>query len=423
MYAVDPDDLTNWTYLGPLATPGLNFRPSRWSGDLGKNWEVTNFVTLRSGEKKPVSRDFVVMGAEGCIPTSEDELQDGEIMSAEGSIPTSEDGFRNGKKPVKRTARAQLWISGPLEKITTDGEPDRAQMTPSFGGYLDHGSLYAANSFFDPISEKQIFWGWIPEEDLADELRYRQGWSGMLSLPREIRLQTIQRVARAWSSNLHDITSVEVEKDAERTATIRTLANLPVQSVVEQLRRKPRVRKLRIGNRTLNCGSRGRDFSAAELKTQHWELDCSFRVSKACRSVGVTIGSASDSNRTTSLSFTPDSETFIITRPSLPVSNSSCLINSRPETAPHTLFTTRDPLTSEEETELLRIRAWRDNSVLEVFINDRTAITTRLYGATEGATEIRFWADEAVETSAPDGTAPATELVEAVIWDGIGIGN
>ncbi|KAE8363274.1 hypothetical protein BDV27DRAFT_158962 [Aspergillus caelatus] len=41
LYRVNPNDLVDWEYFGPMANYGLNFRPSRRSGDFGKNWEVT----------------------------------------------------------------------------------------------------------------------------------------------------------------------------------------------------------------------------------------------------------------------------------------------------------------------------------------------------------------------------------------------
>lgn len=49
------------------------------------------------------------------------------------------------------------------------------------------------------------------------------------------------------------------------------------------------------------------------------------------------------------------------------------------ETAPHTLFTYVDESGSNTKQELLYLRILFDVSVLELFANDRTAITTRLY--------------------------------------------
>lgn len=61
--------------------------------------------------------------------------------------------------------------------------------------------------------------------------------------------------------------------------------------------------------------------------------------------------------------------------------------------------------------------------MLEVFVNGRTAISTRLY-AGEETVGIKFFADER-DASAEDfhaGKAPgSSELIFATLWDGIGV--
>lgn len=120
--------------------------------------------------------------------------------------------------------------------------------------------------------------------------------------------------------------------------------------------------------------------------------------------------------------FIPPSETFTIARPSFPVPNPSELINSSREVAPHTLFKIRDPATGAEDLEALHIRAWRDNSALEVFINGRTAISTRLYAAEE-TFGMRFFADDSSSILDAQNSAGSavTELLHAVLWDNISV--
>ena len=97
-------------------------------------------------------------------------------------------------------------------------------------------------------------------------------------------------------------------------------------------------------------------------------------------------------------------------------------MNSAPEVAPHTLFTTRDPASGEEDIEVLHIQAWQDNSVLEVFVNSRTAISTRLYAAKE-TFGMNFFATDSspIGNSLNANGADTTELLDAVLWDDIGI--
>lgn len=395
LYAIDANDLSQWNYLGPLANFGLNFSPSRWSGDLGLNWEVTNFTTLRDERDQNVEWDMLVMGTEGCIPISSSTTADSPGPS--------------------RPARGQLWMAGSLQRRSSnDTLAGPVEMTYNFGGHLDHGCLYAANSFFDPKTQKQVVWGWITEEDLCDELRHAQGWSGLLSMPRELSIQTLQHVIGASRSGLSDITSIESTPDEMGTYTIRTLASQPYQSLLDKLRQGPDVQRSDLRNKELESGVFNVGFKPNEIQTKSWELDCIFTVSKRTQYIGLSIDHSGDYSRSTDIFFDQFQETLTINRPAFPVLNSSELISSAPEKAPHTLFTMLDPKSGKFEQEKLRIRAWRDNSVLEVFVNGRTAISTRLYAAEE-TFGLRFFADDL------DGCIGdvLSEVVSATIWDGI----
>jgi beta-fructofuranosidase len=391
LYVISPAHLTDWRYIGPLVDLGVNLRPSRWSGDLGTNWEVTNFMTLRDECDPATEREFLVMGTEGCLENSE-------ISTLPNYSP-------------ERPVRGQLWMSGTLQPAaatSSTGHPDSksVQMTYDFGGRLDHGCLYAANSFFDPVSGKQIYWGWIGEDDLCNDLIHAQGWSGCLSLPRELRIQTLRHVIRSSASKLEDITNIEREQDQFGTFTLRTLASKPVQRVQETLRQRQSVTLSRLGHTTLCAMGSPAEFGPIDVQSQHWELKCSIRLSQSCRKAGLRIAHTPDFSKATTLSFSPADETFTIDRPPLD-SHPASSVNTLADYAPHTLFTMCDPANGVEHTETLDIHLWRDNSVLEVFVNDRTAISTRIYGA-EHTFGISFFAQD------------GGDLVGAQLWDGIG---
>lgn len=70
-------------------------------------------------------------------------------------------------------------------------------------------------------------------------------------------------------------------------------------------------------------------------------------------------------------------------------------INDDPEVAPHTLFTTQD-LANQSATaqqEALEITILFDASVLEIFVNNRVAITTRVYPVTAKCFGVRTFAE------------------------------
>ncbi|KAF2757584.1 putative beta-Fructufuranosidase [Pseudovirgaria hyperparasitica] len=382
LYAIDESNLEQWEYVGPLVNYGLNARPSMWSGDLGKNWEVTNFTSLQGADGSMIN--LLMMGTEGCLSTSTPDL-----------IGPS------------RPARGQLWMVGSLQEPGANTYDSPVEMKYHFGGHLDHGCLYAANSFYDPKSQKQIVWAWITEDDLCDDLRHLQGWSGMLSMPRELHMQTIQHVVRGCFSDLADITSIESRLDKNGTYTISTLATQPYQPLVHALRRGPNVRKTSLTNQALSTSF----LTNTRISTRQWELYVEIALATQAGRIGIRIAHSVDETRCTEIAFNPQDEMITLSRPPLPFENSARLINSAPESAPHTLFTSRSPHTHMESTETLKIRAWRDNSVLEVFVNERTAISTRLYGADE-TYGLSIFADE---------QSGSSELIRLDLWDGIGL--
>lgn len=382
LYSIDSKDLTKWKYIAPLVTPGLNFAPSRWTGDLGVNWEVTNFVSLK--DEQDHTHDFLILGAEGCTPPH----------GGAGVVPDT-----------KRCNRAQLWVA--LET----GEPSREDtslMKFSYGGIFDHGLFYAANGFRDPVSKQQIVIGWVTEEDLPAETQTKQGWSGCLSLPRIVSLATIEHISRASNSSLREITSIKAmpEDGHDGLFKVHTLKITP----------EPRLQKLRTGATAKELPGVPLKVASQEhrllLSTSRWEAYVEFSHVGSCRRVGIVIGYASTS-QTTNLYFSPQEEAFVIDRPDarLPPSHDSEMVSTRlqEERAAFTLFTTRDAKTGVEREESLRIHAFYDTSVLEVFVNERAVITTRVYLEDPACSGLAFFAEHGADVM----------LEKALAWDGL----
>lgn len=245
LYKIDAADLARWEFVGPLVTPGKNFAPSRWTGDVGVNWEVTNFLSLT---EETSTQDFLIFGAEGCKPPH----------GGAGVVPGT-----------KRTNRAQLWLA--IDPIV--GEPEEPEqgaaaqplMKFSYGGIFDHGLYYAANGFWDPVARQHVVVGWVTEEDIPVASQVRQGWSGCLSLPRVASLVTIPHVVGSSSSSLEAITSIKVTKENNNnnTFTVQTLGVRP----------DPRLRKLRAAAREAKTTALG---ARLPLATAQWEAHARF---------------------------------------------------------------------------------------------------------------------------------------------------
>jgi len=124
-------DLRQWKYLHPLVTgrmkPG---GPSKDPVDSGEMWECPDFFPL--GEKHLL---------------------------------------------IYSTERFVKYLLGDYE--------DR-QLRPYTAGGIDFGSYYAARTM-NNTGERRILWGWITEGRTAEAQR-AAGWSGVMSLPRELKL-------------------------------------------------------------------------------------------------------------------------------------------------------------------------------------------------------------------------------------------
>lgn len=68
------------------------------------------------------------------------------------------------------------------------------KFTPETAGALDFGSYYAARTMAN-VGDRRILWGWITEGRSAEAQR-EAGWSGAMSLPRELSLEGVRVVMR-----------------------------------------------------------------------------------------------------------------------------------------------------------------------------------------------------------------------------------
>jgi beta-fructofuranosidase len=364
LYRVDTHDLGSWEYLGPLITPGLNFSPSsRWTGDFGVNWEVSNFLSLKT-EDDIIARDFLVCGAEGRFATEDDKRTQGQM----------------------RTTTAQMWVCGKLEQV------DGAYMTYQYGGILDHGMYYAGNSFWDPKTRRNIIFGWILEDDLEAGLRQEQGWAGVISLPRTLKLHVLRSVVDTISSTLRSIASIELIPD---NPSVPSFTIVSLCAVPDSRLRKLRGRKVALSNDPTRSSGTHLFFPSPWAQ---WEMELEFSYSEHSKKLGFDIKhspSEYDWPRKNSyelteipaeytrIYFEPSSETIVVDRSQ---SSHQPGIRRCQERAPHTLFvfgaSDKDSsLTKVRTVEPLKFHVLYDCSVLQIFANERTAITTRVYPA------------------------------------------
>jgi beta-fructofuranosidase len=339
LYSVAPDNLTKWAYLGPLCDiPSSTKRPSKWRSNLGVNWECVNFMTLESETTK---LEFLVLGAEG---HQEKHVQD---------------------KDTDSNAVSTLWVAGGLKST-----PTGPILAHKMSGVLDSGSFYAAGSYRHPVDGKRIVWGWIKEEELTLARREKKGWTGYMSLPRELFLYEKSNISGTLQTPLHDIPALQLTKQPNGTSIVRTLGMKPLDNLQGLRKGGPQIWSQIPGNHT--------NFPLKNSPATNWELEAIINVKEDHRRVGFHILHDTTMSRRTTISFSPRDETIDVDKR---LSNNEKDICKDPATGSFTLFRARE--NEVENIEKLHLRVFRDGDVLEVFANDRFALSTTVY--TDGA--------------------------------------
>ncbi|KAL7137345.1 hypothetical protein ABFS83_10G084900 [Erythranthe nasuta] len=75
--------------------------------------------------------------------------------------------------------------------------PDPDMVDGSNGLRYDYGTFYASKSFFDPIKNRKILWGWANESDTTDN-DVSKGWAGVQLIPRTIVLDPNGKQLLQW---------------------------------------------------------------------------------------------------------------------------------------------------------------------------------------------------------------------------------
>jgi beta-fructofuranosidase len=197
-------------------------------------------------------------------------------------------------------------------------------------GVLDHGDFYAPQSLSD--GDRQLTFGWLPEaRDLGAQ--WDAGWSGALSLPRVL--------SSGPDGRLRQRPAREVENLRERrVATERSLSLSP-------------------GERR----SLGIDGLALEL-----DLEIALRDADA---VELSVFESPDGRERTGVRYSKDGE-VVVDR----------------SAASDDLRVTTDPqrMAVPPHDEPLSLRCFLDESVLELYANERHCLTSRVYPTREDST-------------------------------------
>jgi beta-fructofuranosidase len=220
-----------------------------------------------------------------------------------------------------------LWGEHPLAVGYYSGNYADHRFTPDQHGLVDHGSsYYAPQSFFDE-SGRRVMFGWLREE-CNREMQVAHGWSGAMSLPRVLSLDA--------DGSLIQSPAVEVEA----------------------------LRKQHL-HLDLEACDWFRQIDLGTIEAQSMEIDSTWEWD-AKGLVAFNFCSNADEQERTVISLSvEDGEVVVDTTNSSADPGASGVVS-------------RAALVLEPGA-AIHMRVFVDVSVVEVFVNDRTCVTSRIY--------------------------------------------
>lgn len=255
-------------------------------------------------------------------------------------------GVEETEESTRHNGHYLLWMSGKFV-LSKRGLPT---FDIEGHGLLDHGVLYAAHIFRDE-QNRLIQLGWA-DETAKKHVVQAQGWAGCLSHPRE--LVEIERPidlrAESWPEwQLNHATGM-----------MKSLGVRPAPQV-----------------ETLRASSSPADSSSLEeftrIRAQNYEIQATFSNIRGTEKMIFNVLQSPDATEVTRLVFDLKQQKIIVDRSK---SSLKHLGTSTPDCGDLKLFPGED----------LNIRIFVDVSVVEIYANDRFALTSRVYPSMETST-------------------------------------
>jgi beta-fructofuranosidase len=281
-------DLRAWEYLGPLLVGDAQSRDPLWTGEI---WECPDFFAL-----------------------------DGQQVLI-----------------VSACDRA------PHYSLAMVGSYQDQQFRPQLSHKLDYGDRY----FYAPLSfashaGRRIVFGWV-SEGRSQAAQQEAGWSGAMSLPRELFINTVGAVAMRPIAELQALRQGHI---AWRGLAIKAAQLMPLDEVVGD------------------------------------SLELIVEINPSRRgSCGLLVRRSPDGAEETRISYNLELGQLVLNRTR---SSLDAQLDQASHAAPLTLVA----------GEPLRLHIYLDCSIIEVFANDRVTITSRIYPTRDDSQEVALFAEQ-----------------------------
>lgn len=231
----------------------------------------------------------------------------------------------------------------------------------------DWGLGYALTSFNDTKNNRRVQYGWVQEDILGDDGIFsakQQGFQGSHTLPRELFVHETSGVVDP-DGELAKNKNAVLTKSSNGTLLAQTLGIRPLPEVVEGLRK---------GSSAYAFD--GKTYSASTiLNTQgssHMEFTAT--VSPATGAVGLIVAASPDMTEYATVLYEPSNNTLLVERV-----HSSTIVEYNDYTVTGYFYPYTVMSGGIAKTEAIDMDVFLDGSLLEVYVNSRFALSTRIY--------------------------------------------
>ncbi|CRG90961.1 beta-fructofuranosidase [Talaromyces islandicus] len=357
LYSAPASNLTDWTFLGALWEPVANSSLGSLmeTGSYGFNFELSNFFSIGD-------HYFVSMGAEG------------------GNVTFHQQKW-------------SLWNEGTVSTRANGS----IVFNPISGGASDWGILYAITSFNDTKNNRRIQYGWA-WEDMDSFAITQQGFQGALSLPRELFVKETPHVIHNTTEKSPGNSQYIMNTDGSWTAS--TLGVRPVHDVVEGLRKGSHLSRYQCTKVVCDAGQ-----IILPTNLSH-SYEFTVNIKRTTGITGVTIAASPDREEYTNIYFDPSNNSIVFDR------THSSLIDMFLNTSYVGYFEPYQIAAKDGDKpvkEPIKMDIFVDGSLVEVFVNDRFALTSRIYPSREDSNGIALFTASGVDV----------EYLDIEVWDGL----
>lgn len=278
-------------------------------------------------------------------------------------------GTEGGNLTWHPRAQWGLWNEGQV----TRRENGSAEFTPLSGGAIDSGLLYAVTSFWDSKNDRRVQWGWANEENNNFAIN-QQGFQGAMAIPREMYVIKTKDLVNT-DAGLTTKGNTRVVEHSDGTFTGYTLGARALPDVVEGLHGGAEPQTIQTEKTACVSG----DVSGNGTSHMHLQVTLSDFTGPA----GVVVAQSPGHEEQTIVWYSPENYTINVDR-----SQSSSI----EQFANYTMLGYFYPYTfSNGTTESLHMDIFIDGSLVEVHVNDRFWLTTRIYPSRTDSTGFSIW--------------------------------